>query len=47
MQHMYNAQREQLLALRSLIDAAIARIEAAQTEDQTGGRARRTEITIE
>ena len=47
MQHMYNAQREQLLALRSLIDAALTRLEAAQAEEQNGGRPRRTEITIE
>lgn len=46
-QHMYAAQREQLLALRSVIDAAITRIEEAQQEDLTGGRPRRTEITVE
>ena len=45
-QHMYAAQREQLLALRSVIDAAIGRIEAAQNEDLTS-RPRRTEITVE
>jgi hypothetical protein len=43
---MYAAQREQLLALRSMIDAAIARIEAAEREEP-GGRPRRTEITVE
>ena len=44
--HMYAAQREQLLALRSIIDAAVKRIESAEAE---GGatRPRRTEIRIE
>jgi len=46
-QHMYAAQREQLLALRSMIDAAIARIEEAEREGPGGGRPRRTEITVE
>jgi hypothetical protein len=46
-QHMYAAQREQLLAVRSMIDAAIARIEEAEREGTAGGRPRRTEITIE
>jgi hypothetical protein len=46
-QHMYAAQREQLLALRSVIDAAITRIEEAEREGGPGSRPRRTEITIE
>ena len=44
--HLYAAQREQLLALRSMIDAAISRIEAAEQEGTTLGP-RRTEITVE
>ena len=44
--HLYAAQREQLLALRSMIDAAITRIEAAEQEDATRGP-RRSEITVE
>ena len=44
--HMYAAQREQLLALRSVVDAAITRIEDAEREG--GPRVpRRTEIRIE
>jgi hypothetical protein len=45
-QHMYAAQREQLLAIRSVIDAAIARIEAAEAQGNGMGP-RRMEITVE
>ena len=44
--HMYAAQREQLLALRCMIDAAITRIEAAE-KDGANVVPRRTEITVE
>ncbi len=44
--HLYAAQREQLLALRSIVDAAITRIEAAEKEGANLGP-RRTEITVE
>ena len=44
--HLYAAQREQLLALRSILDAAITRIEEAETEGANLGP-RRTEITVE
>jgi hypothetical protein len=44
--HLYAAQREQLLALRSMIDAAITRIEEAEREGANLGP-RRTEITVE
>ena len=43
--HMYAAQREQLMALRCVIDAAISRIEAAEKTGQ--GVPRRAEITVE
>jgi hypothetical protein len=43
---MYAAQREQLLAIRSVIDAAIARIEAAERQGNGVGP-RRMEITVE
>jgi hypothetical protein len=44
--HLYAAQREQLLAVRSMVDAAIARVEQAEREG--GPRVpRRTEIRIE
>jgi hypothetical protein len=44
--HLYAAQREQLLALRSVVDAAITRVENAEREG--GPRVpRRTEIRIE
>jgi hypothetical protein len=46
MKHIYAAQREQLLALRSMIDAAITRIEAAEREGSNLGP-KRTEITVE
>jgi hypothetical protein len=44
--HLMAAQREQLLALRAMIDAAVARIEAAEQED-AALTPRRTEITVE
>ena len=44
--HLYAAQREQLLALRSMLDAAIARVEAAERERADPGP-KRTEITVE
>ena len=44
--HMQNAQREQLLALRCLVDAAIERVEKAQQDGDSLGP-RRTEITVE
>jgi len=44
--HLYAAQREQLLALRCMIDAAITRIESAEKEGANLGP-RRTEITVE
>ncbi len=33
--HLYAARREQLLALRSIVDAAIERVEAAERETPT------------
>ena len=44
--HLIAAQREQLLAVRAMIDAAVARIEAAEQED-AALTPRRTEITVE
>ena len=44
--HLLAAQREQLLAVRAMIDAAVARIEAAEQEDAAFTQ-RRTEITVE
>lgn len=44
--HLYAAQREQLLALRCMIDAAITRIDAAEQEGASVGP-KRTEITVE
>jgi len=44
--HLLAAQREQLLAVRAIIDAAVARIEAAEQED-AAFTPRRTEITVE
>jgi hypothetical protein len=44
--HLMAAQREQLLALRSMIDAVITRIEAAEQDDAKLGP-KRTEITVE
>ncbi len=43
--HLYAAQREQLLAMRCMLDAAIARVESAQQEGPLGPR--RTEISVE
>ena len=44
--HLYAAQREQLLALHSMIDAAITRIEDAEREG-SGRGPKRAEITVE
>jgi hypothetical protein len=44
--HMYAAQREQLLAVRVLLDHAIGRIEAAEKDEGSFGP-RRTEIRVE
>ena len=44
--HMYNAQREQLLAVRCVLDAAIERVENRQRDGESLGP-RRTEITVE
>jgi len=44
--HMYAAQREQLLALRVIVDRAIERIEAAEKDTGPLGP-RRTEIRVE
>jgi hypothetical protein len=44
--HMYAAQREQLLALRAVVDAAINRIESAEKDEGPRGP-RRTEIRVE
>jgi hypothetical protein len=44
--HLYAAQREQLLAMRCMLDAAIERIEKAEKNDGSPGP-RRTEITVE
>jgi hypothetical protein len=44
--HLYAAQREQLLAVRVVLDAAIARVERAEQQQGKGGP-RRTEIRIE
>jgi hypothetical protein len=43
--HMYAAQREQLLAVRSILDSAINRLEEAQQDRPR--RPRRTEIRVE
>jgi hypothetical protein len=43
--HLYAAQREQLLAVRCVLDAALQRIEAAEHEGPATPR--RTEIRIE
>ena len=44
--HLYAAQREQLLALRSVLDAAITRVEAAE-RDGAARPSQRTEIEVE
>jgi hypothetical protein len=44
--HLIAAQREQLLAVRAMIDALVARIEAAE-QDEADFAPRRNEITVE
>ena len=44
--HLYAAQREQLLAVRSVVDAIISYVEAAERDDGTGAP-RRTEIHVD
>jgi hypothetical protein len=44
--HLMAAQREQLLFMRAMIDAAITRVETAEREGANLGP-RRTEITVE
>jgi hypothetical protein len=44
--HLMAAQREQLLFMRAMIDAAVTRIETAEREGANVGP-RRTEITVE
>ncbi len=46
LKHIYAAQREQLLAVRALVDAAIRRLEAAEQDPASLGP-RRTEIRVE
>jgi hypothetical protein len=45
--HLYAAQREQLLAMRAMIDAAVERLEKAQGAEQTQRERRRTNIIVE
>ena len=45
--HLYAAQREQLLAVRSVVDAIISYVEAAEREDGTGAPRRTTEIHVD
>jgi len=45
-QHLRAARREQLLALRVIVEAALQRVEAAE-KDSTHGTPRRTEIRVE
>jgi hypothetical protein len=45
-QHLRTARREQLLALRVIVDTALERIEAAE-RDSAHGAPRRTEIRVE
>jgi hypothetical protein len=45
-QHLYAAQREQLLAARAVIDAAVERLEKAQ-QAAASAAPRRTEINVE
>ena len=45
-EHLYNAQREQLLVIRSILDAAIDRLEEAQRQGQSPSIQRR-EIRVE
>ncbi len=44
--HLYAAQREQLLAVRSVVDAIISYVEVAEREDGVGA-SRRTEIHVD
>jgi hypothetical protein len=44
--HLYAAQREQLLAVRSIVDAMISHVEVAGREDGAGAP-RRTEINVD
>jgi hypothetical protein len=44
--HPYAAQREQLLAVRSVVDAIISYVEVAEREDGAGAP-RRTEIHVD
>jgi hypothetical protein len=44
--HLYAAQREQLLAVRSVVDAMISYIEVAEREDGDAAP-RRTEINVD
>ena len=44
--HLYAAEREQLLAARSVVDAVISYVEAAEREDGAGAP-RRTEIHVD
>ncbi len=44
--HLYAAQREQLLAVRSVVDAVISYVEAAERQDESGAP-RRTEIHVD
>ncbi len=45
--HLYAAQREQLLAMRAVIDAAVERLDRAQRSEQTPRERRRTNIIVE
>jgi hypothetical protein len=45
-EHMYAAQREQLLAVRAVLDAAIGRLEKAQHAEPRQ-KPQRTEIAVE
>jgi hypothetical protein len=45
-EHLYNAQREQLLAVRSILDAAIDRLDEAQRQGQPPA-IQRHEIRVE
>ncbi len=44
--HLYAAQREQLLAARSVVDALVSYVEAAERDD-VAGAPRRTEIHVD
>jgi hypothetical protein len=45
--HLYAAQREQLLAMRAVIDAAVERLDRAQRGEQAQRERRRTDIAVE